>query len=178
MLFFAYHCRRRQQIQIEDNTFVETEWTMPRKITDSTADLVGTEAKAKLKAIRFMAMGIGMTLFVITQESWKQNLGHAVLMTAYFALAVFWGFLQWRNRPRFQSLRSSWFVVFPVLLGLMTLFFFNRQQYLAQAGSDVSRIASPIEFFTFNLVVVLAYAAFAGILAWKRKALFRSTSKT
>jgi RNA polymerase sigma factor (sigma-70 family) len=178
MLFFAYHCRRRQQIQIEDNTFVETEWTMPRKVTDSTADLVGTEAKAKLKAIRFMAMGIGMTLFVITQESWKQNLGHAILMTAYFALAVFWGFLQWRNRPRFQSLRSSWFVVFPVLVGLMTLFFFNRQQYLAQAASDVSRIASPIEFFTFNLVVVLAYAAFAGILAWKRKALFRSTSKT
>jgi Na+/phosphate symporter len=99
-------------------------------------------------------------------------------MTAYFALAVFWGFLQWRNRPRFQSLRSSWFVVFPVLVGLMTLFFFNRQQYLAQAGSDVSRIASPTEFFTFNLVVVLAYAAFVGILAWTRKALFRSTSKT
>jgi hypothetical protein len=54
-------------------------------------------------------------------------------------------------------------------MGLMTLFFFNRQQYLAQAGLDVSHIVSPAEVFAFNLVVVLAYAAFVGILVWKRK---------
>ena len=61
-------------------------------------------------------------------------------------------------------------------MGLMTLFFFNRQQYLAQASSEVSRIASPTEAFTFNLVVVLAYAVFIGILIWKRKGEFRSRS--
>jgi hypothetical protein len=173
-LVFAYHCRRRQQIQIEDNTFVEAEWTMPRKVTDSTANSVDAKSKDKLKAARFMALGIGMTIFVMTQESWKQHLGHAVLMTAYFTLALFWSFMQWQNRPRYHSLRSSWFVVFSVLAGLATLLFFNFYQYQAQMGSDVSRTASPTEVFTFNLVVALAYTVFVGILVWKRKTTFRS----
>jgi uncharacterized membrane protein len=173
-LVFAYHCRRRQQIQIEDNTFVEAEWTMPRKVTDSTPNSVDAKSKDKLKAARFMALGIGMTIFVMTQESWKQHLGHAVLMTAYFTLALFWSFMQWQNRPRYHSLRSSWFVVFSVLAGLATLLFFNFYQYQAQMGSDVSRTASPTEVFTFNLVVALAYTVFVGILVWKRKTTFRS----
>ena len=54
-------------------------------------------------------------------------------------------------------------------MGLMTLFFFNRHQYLARAGQDVSSIASPAEVLAFNLVVVLAYAVFVGILVWRRK---------
>jgi hypothetical protein len=71
-------------------------------------------------------------------------------------------------------LRSGWVIAFPVLLGLMTLFFFNLHQYWARAGSDISRIASPTVIIIFNLTVILAYAVFAGILAWKRKAAFRS----
>jgi Ca2+/Na+ antiporter len=174
VMVFAWHSRRRQQIQIEDNTFVEAEWTRPRKVTDATGDSVGTKSKDRLKTVRFMALGIGVAVFAITQESWKQNLGHAVLMTALFALVLSRGFLAWRNRPRYQSLRSGGIITFPVLAGLMTLFFFNRQQYWAQAGSDVSNIASPTVVIVFNLVVVLAYAAFIGILAWKRKTTFRS----
>jgi RNA polymerase sigma factor (sigma-70 family) len=173
-LVFAYHCRRRQQIQIEDNTFVAAEWTMPRKVTDSTADADGAKSKDKLKVARFMAFGIGMMIFVMTQESWKEHLGHAVLITAYFALALFWCFLQWQNRPRFNSLRAGWFRVFPVLAGLATLLSFNRQQYLALASSDPAHIASPAEVFNFNLMVVLTYAAFIGILVWKRKTEFQS----
>ena len=174
VIVFAWHTRRRQQIQMEDNTFVEAEWTIPRKVTDSTTDSVGTKSKDRLKAVKFMALGIGMTVWVMTQEEWKQHLGHAALITAYFALALIWSFFQWRNRPRYPSPRSGWFVVFPVLIGLMTLFFFNRQQYLAQAGSDVSSIASPVVVVSFNLVVMLVYGVFIGILVWKRKAAFRS----
>jgi len=174
VIVFAWHSHRLQQIQIEDNTFVEAEWTMPRKVTDSTADSVGTKAKDRLKAVRFMAFAIVMAVWVITQESWKQHLGHAILVTAYFTLALFWSFLKWQNRPRYQSLRSGWVIAFPVLLGLMTLFFFNLHQYWARAGSDISRIASPTVIIIFNLTVILAYAVFAGILAWKRKAAFRS----
>jgi len=66
-------------------------------------------------------------------------------------------------------LRSVAFIVFPILAGLMTLFFFNRQQYLAQAGSDVARIAPPAVVIGFNLTVILAYAVFAGILVWLRR---------
>jgi cbb3-type cytochrome oxidase subunit 3 len=169
VMVFAWHSRRRQQIQMEDNTFVEAEWTMPRKVTDAAGDSVDTKSKDRLKAVKFMALGIVMTAWVMTQEEWKQHLGHAVLITAYFALALIWSFLQWRNRPRYPSLRSGWIITFPVLIGLMTLFFFNRQQYLARAGSDVAHTISPTEIFIFNLVVVLAYAAFVGTLVWMRK---------
>ena len=128
-----------------------------------------TKSKDKLKAVKFMALGIGMTAWVMTQEEWKQHLGHAALITAYFALVLIWSFFQWRNRPRYPSLRSGWIITFPVLAGLMTLFFFNRQQYLAQAGSDVSHLAPPAVVIGFNLTVILAYAVFAGILVWLRR---------
>jgi hypothetical protein len=114
-----------------------------------------------------------MLVFVVTQESWKQHLGHAILISAFMVLCLVRGFLQWQNYPRFQSLRSAWFVYYPVLMGLLTLFFFNYHQYLARTDSDISRIASAAEVVTFNLVVALAYAAFVGIVVWKRKALFR-----
>lgn len=59
-------------------------------------------------------------------------------------------------------------------MGVMTLFFFDRQQYLAQASLDISTAASQTEVITFNLVVVLAYAMLVGILAWKCKNKFGS----
>ena len=163
--------RRRLQIQIEDNTFVEAEWTMPRKITDG--DTAAAKSKARSRVAKFMALGIGMLVFVVTQVSWKQHLGYAVLISAYMVLCLVRGFLQWQNHPRFISLRSTMFVVFPVFVGLLNLFLFNYHQYLARMSSDMPRIASAAEVFTFNLVVVLAYAAFVGIVVWKRKALFR-----
>ncbi len=166
--------RRRLQIQIEDNTFVEVEWTMPRKVTD--ADTAAAKSKARSRVARFMALGIGMLVFVVTQESWKQHLGHAILVTAFMALCVVRGFLQWQNHPRFISLRSHFFVVFPVIVGLLTIFFFNYYQYLARTSSDISRIASPAEVFSFNLVVVVAYATFVGIVIWKRRAAFPQAS--
>lgn len=173
MVIFAWHTRRRQQIQIEDNTFVEAEWTMPRKVTDAAADSVGAKSKDKLKWVKFLAGAIVWAVWVMTRQEWKQHLGHALLWAALVALLLFRGFLGWRNSPRFQSLRSGWLVIFPVSIGLMTLFLFNRQQYLARAGSDVSYIVSPAEVVTFNLVVTLAYASLVGILVWKRKKLVK-----
>ena len=38
MGLFAYSSRRRQQIQIEEKTFAEAEWTTPRKVTDRAAN--------------------------------------------------------------------------------------------------------------------------------------------
>ena len=122
-----------------------------------------------------MALGIGMFVFVVTQESWKQHWGHAILVSAFLAMCLVRGFLRWQNSPRFLSLRSAWFVVFPVIVGLLALFFFNCHQYLARTSRDISHIASPAENITFNLATVLAYAAFIGILVWKRKSAIPST---
>jgi RNA polymerase sigma factor (sigma-70 family) len=159
--------RRRQQIQIEDGTFDEAEWTKARKVTETTAKSAGIDSNDRLKTLKFMALGIGLSVFVVLRESWKQNFGHAVLMTTYMVVAVLWGFLRWNNRPRFQSLRG--FVIgVPVFMGLMTLAFFNWRQYLSHLGADATHMMPTGEILTFNLVVTLAYAALIGVLIWKR----------
>ena len=165
--------RRRQQIQIEDGTFDPTEWTMPRKLTEVAADAPNGKAKNRTRALKFMAFGFAMLLFIVLQESWKLNFGHAILITCLMVLALLRGFLRWRSQPRFLSPRS--FVIgFPVFMGLMILFFFDWHQYLAHLGADSSRIVSLGEILVFNLVVAMAYAALVGILVWKRHAEFRS----
>ena len=165
------HTRRRQQIQIEDGTFDEAEWTKARKVTEPAGP------NDKLRMLKFMALGIGLLVFVITQESWKQDPRHAVLITTYMVAAVFWGFLRWKNRPRFQSLRG--FVIgFPIFMALMTLAFFNWQQYLARLGGDVSRMMPAGQMVAFNLIVALAYAVLIGVLIWKRKSANSPAAKT
>jgi hypothetical protein len=165
MGLFSYSSRRQQQIQIEERTFAEAEWTTPRKDTDSTTNSPDTN----LKTIKSKALVLVISAVMIFQAPWKQHLGHAVLWSAVLVLFLFWSFHSWQNRPRYQSLRSGWVVVFPIMMGLMTLFFFNLHRYQAQAGSDASSVASPIVVIIFNLVVVFSYATFIAILAWKRK---------
>ena len=174
MMLFAYSSRRRQQIQIEEKTFMEAEWTAPRRDTDSTANPSNTRLNTNFKALKFRAFILVLAAFMIFQEPWKRDLVQAILCSAIMVLCVFWGYHIWKNLPRFQSLRSGWVFASPIIMGLMTLFSFNFHQYQAQAGSDAATIASPAEVLTFNLAVVLAYAAFVGIVVWKRKAAFRS----
>jgi RNA polymerase sigma factor (sigma-70 family) len=169
MMLFIYSSRRRQQIQVEDKTFVEAEWTTPRRDTDSAADASNTRSGTNLKALKFRAFIFVLAAVMIFQEPWKQDLVQSILWSAIVMLCVFWGHHVWKNLPRFQSLRSGWVFVSPIIMGLMTLFFFNLHHYQAQTGSDALIIASPAEVFTFNLVVTMAYAAFVGILVWKRK---------
>src|SRR5450756_818306 len=113
-----------------------------------------------------------MAVFVVTQESWKQDPWHAILMTAYFIVAIIWGYRQWRNRPRFHSVQANWAVV-PVMMGLVTLIFFNFHQYEAQVGAGRSHMASSAEVWIFNSVTVLAYAVLIGTLVWKSRVKFR-----
>jgi len=174
MTLFAYSSRRRQQIQIEDKTFAEAEWTTPRRDTDCTASASGTKSNTNFKALKFKAFILVLAAYMIFQEPWKQDLVQSLLCSAILVLCLFWGYHIWKNLPRFQSLRSGWVFASPIIMGLMTLFSFNFHQYQAQAGSDAATIALPTEVFAFNLVVVLAYAAFVGMLVWKRKAAIRS----
>jgi len=173
MWLFVYGSRRQQQIQIEDKTFVEAEWTRPRKETDSMANPSGAKSNTNATAARFMAFLVVMTAIMIFQTPWKEHLDRAILWSAVLLLALVWSFLRWQKRPRYQSLRSGWVVASPVLMGLVTLCVFNLHQYQAQAGTDAAGSATPKEVFVFNLVVVSAYAAFVGIiLAWRRKESF------
>ena len=173
MWLFVYGSRRQQQIQIEDKTFVQAEWTTPRKETDSMANPLGTKSNTNATAARFMAFLVFLTAIMIFQTPWIEHLDRAILWSSALLLALVWSFLRWQKRPRYQSLQSGWVVTSPVLMGLVTLCVFNLHQYQAQAGTDVSSSASANEVFVFNLVVVSAYAAFVGIiLAWKHKESF------
>jgi RNA polymerase sigma factor (sigma-70 family) len=177
MMLFAYSSRRREQIQIEENTFVEAEWTTPRKDTDSTANPSNTRLNTNFKALKFKAFIIVLAAYMMFQEPWKQDLVQAFLWSAILVLCLFWSYHIWKNLPRFQSLRSGWVFASPIIMGLATLFSFNFHQYQAQADPDASAIASPVEVFAFNLIVVMAYAAFVGILVWKRNAPLQSSSR-
>jgi hypothetical protein len=169
MMLFAYSSRRRQQIQIEEKTFVEAEWTTPRKDTNCRANATGIKSNINLKAVKTKAFVIVLAAYMIIQEPWKQDLVQAILWSAILVLCVFWGYHIWKNLPRFQSLRSGWVFASPIIMGAATLFSFNFHQHQAQANSDASIVASPTEVLAFNLLVVLAYAAFVGIVVWMRK---------
>ena len=166
----AYSSRRQRQIQIEESTFVAAEWLKPRKDTGRGADADGGKLTKHLKAAQFMAFGLALSVVMIAHAPWQQYFGQAVGWTVVWSLTLWWSYWAWQNRPRYQSLCSGWVIVFPVLVGLLTLFFFNLHQYQAQARADVSGIASPEEILMFNVTVVLAYAALVGMIVWKRKA--------
>ena len=190
---------RRRQLQIDDNTYVEAEWTMPRKVSDPTANSVNV--KNILKAVRFGAFGIisGYMIWWIAGaqqvfiQAWKLRLKYPVvntaliiavlIMTAGFILAIPIGFLGWQKRPRFLQIHGDgpqprsfvlFPIMFPIIIGLMTLFVFDFHQYqLDDVGSDASNFTSPTEVLVFNFVVVLVYTAFSirtiEILAKRRK---------
>ncbi len=190
---------RRRQIQIEDNTYVEAEWKMPRKVTDPTADSVS--AKNILKALRFGAFGLisGYLMWFyiadtqqIFTKGWNLRLKYpvvekalsiaALIMAASFAQAVYVGFRGWQKCPRFLPIRGDgpqprrlvvFPIMFPIVIGLLTLAVFDLYQCLANNGFHDSTTSSPTEVLVFNLVVVSVYTAFTirtiGILARRRK---------
>ena len=189
---------RRRQIQIEDNTYVAAEWTLPRKVTDPTVNVVNV--KNMLKALRFAAFGMILMYAIWFQfggaqtlyRAWKLRLKFpvveaslliaAVIMTAGLAVSIYTGLLGWQKRPRFMPIRGDgtpprgflvFPIMFPIVIGLMTLAKFDLCQYLANDGLHDSVMVSPNEVLVFNLIVVLVYTAFTirtiGILAKRRK---------
>jgi hypothetical protein len=160
--------RRRIQIQVEDHTFDEAEWTTPRKITDSRTDNADTLAANRRKPFKFMALGIGMLIFVAGTEPWKKHWQHAMVVTLLMAGCVAVGFWRWRNYPRYPSTRSVTLAL-PRIMGLLTLLFFDGQQFMAYSKSDAARMVSSAQVVTFNIVAILAYSALYAWLAWRSK---------
>jgi hypothetical protein len=163
---FFSNCQsyRRQQIQIEDNTFVDAEWRNPGRFTDSVRPKFG----------RLSAFGIisGSMVGIMLGGN---VLAGACIAVAFVVLLQIVSFVRRHHIPRFQPLhlqRVS--LVSPILTGLLTLGFLYRPQYVAHTlphtiGNSVNR-ESPTEILVFNLIVILAYTGFfIGLLAWRRK---------
>ena len=167
----ARRIRRRQQIQREDNTFEAAEWTLPRRLTDATAEPADNQTNSRPGAWKFMALGIGLTVYLVADALAKKNYVWAILCT----LLLLRGYQKWKNSPRFLDLRGV-IIGYPIFVGLMILAFFNWHQYLAHVSADAARMLSAGEILTFNLIVTLAYAALIGFLIWKRSAAIAATS--
>ena len=168
---FDYSSRRQRQIQIEDGTWVEAEWTKPRKDTESSLNPTGAGSKLKtyLKAVRFQAALAVLFLLMILQSPWKRHLGDALWRLAALALILLLAFRSWQNRPRYQSLRLGGLLWIAASCAGLTLFEYNSHQSLESARVPVSNIALPHAAIVFNAVIVLAYAVFTGMFNWKRK---------
>lgn len=184
----AYQSQRRRQIQIEDNTYVEAEWRIPRRFTDSAEDSVRSKTNQSLKLIRLAAFGIVsgamvgivvgvMDTMVATQRTWQQqqrHSGHIVLVASLTAAGVvLLQYLYFARRPKLarflQLQRSRGVFVAPIIMGC-TLWYFNFLQITAHTFGNKFNRASPTQILVFNLVVVLVYAAFmVGFRAWKRR---------
>src|SRR4029077_18906698 len=152
----AYQSHRRQQIQVEDNTYVEAEWRIPRRLTESESDSVRPKMNDGLKLVRLAAFGVvsgamvgavvgAMGVMVATQRTWQQQQQHwegPVLMTACIAAAgvallQLLNFARRKHLPRFPQLqRSRKFFVAPIILGLCTLWFFNFRQFVAHTAGN------------------------------------------
>ena len=169
MGLFIYNSRRRRQIQREDNTYDEAEWTQPRSKTVADATPAGGLSIPRYQALKFNALRLVLAVFMLSLLPWQSHWGLALLGAVLFALLAFWGLRQWANRPRYQSLRSGWVMLSPVVIGLMTLFTFDRQQFATPPGTDPALIHSGATVLAYNLVVVLVCASLTAVLAWYRR---------
>jgi hypothetical protein len=176
-LFFEHTNRRQRQIQIEDGTWVETEWKVPRKDMKPASNSTENWPKLKnyIRTARFKAFVLMFVAMALMQKSWILHSGEALPLLTVWFLCLFLDFNNWQNSPRykFRGINSS--VGIALLCGLVTLLVYNQNRYisqiltLTQSGKETSKASSPAVAIIFNLVVVLVYAIFIGILVWRRK---------
>jgi hypothetical protein len=149
-----------------------------------------------LKALRFWIFGVILAYTLLFQicdghnlyQAWKVRLKYPVVEVCFTffiiatVMAPYTRFLQWQNRPRFGPIRGDgppprgfvvFPIIFPIVVGLITLAVFDVHECLVNDGLHESSMVSPTGVLVFNLVVVLVYTAFTirtiGILAKRRK---------
>ena len=160
VVMFEYRNRRQRQIQIEDGTLVESEWTTPENPGGFSLDLLRSGSKATVYAAAALVMVVAG---VIVVAIWEALAGHWIFALLLLGV-LFWRWRQrsWGRQPRFDA-RLSTLVGGVRGCGLFTLIVCNLTRFRGQmAAIDLRTIG-------FNVVVVLAYAALIGFLAWRHK---------
>ena len=161
----VYGSRRREQLQRVDHTYDHAEWTLPRSRTMAAAP-AGRLANPRLQQLKFKALVVVLAVAMAWQLPWQTHRIQALLNAALLALAMVWSWRNWRNRPRYQSLRSGWVVASPALIGLLTVFW---HQLPAAARPDLDSTAGSSTGLVYNLVVLVAYGALTAVLVWLRR---------
>ena len=169
-VLFDYTSRHRRRIQIEDGTWVETEWTTPRREAEVAPDGGPHTSKFALylKGSRFLAVVLVQVLIaaVVVVAVWEQGWVRATAILTALGLTVFWAFRDWLNRPRFQSLRLDLLAIIGGTACGLTLMEFNVHQY--ESGLWGSNGKSAAALIGFNVATVLFYTTFIAVFARRR----------
>jgi RNA polymerase sigma factor (sigma-70 family) len=165
---YGYNRRRQRTIQMEDGTYVEAEWKLPRSETDSTANSPGSKSNANLRTLKLMAVSLSVTVIILVQAPWREYPVLCGLFAAIFALTKFMRFRSYRNRPRFECPRNSTFVWAAMLTGSLCLLFYTLHQFGWEVGA-VKPGFSPAEMIAFILLLIVGYTGRLALCAWKRR---------
>jgi RNA polymerase sigma factor (sigma-70 family) len=170
VILTGYQARRRRQIQMEDQTYVEAEWSVSRKVADpgsSTMQRVLAFAKyATFASIIPSLMGCAMMGGAHWFSHVMRNLTALTILAAGLLMAFFIGFWGWQNGPRFTPPRAYRTLagIYPVMAGILTLVMFSFHESWANTGYNDAAMVSPAGVWIFFLVVVLAYIALVMVL--------------
>ena len=179
-LFYGFACHRQRQIQIEDGTWNEVEWRVPRRETEPKLNQAGGQTKwqARLKAAKFLAFAIVMYAIMAVSSPWAKHPGQATVFTAALIMMLLLAVRGWLNRPRYLIPHTGWTVALPAMMGLLTLWIFNAGRYAANSKLTAANGVTPDVVLLFNGTVILAYALFTGFLYWKGRSESRSATRT
>jgi hypothetical protein len=167
-LLMDYSVQRQRQIQIEDGTLDESEWTSPRWKTEPLLNPAVGKSRFDnySKAARFMAFPmIFITYLLIRTPAQTFHAGSWLGVLVFGAVYMLMAFGGWRQRPRYQKPKPARRIGMLAVMAAFTLVLCNGQHPELQASTAVS----PTAMMVFNAVVIAAYAAFAGILVWKNR---------
>lgn len=168
-LFQVWSSRRRQEIQIADHTFVEAEWLQPRKTTEVSALSGESILGVRLKALKFMAVGVAASVIILLKVPWHTNQQKALNILMICAVALVASYRRFMNLPRYRSIRFGRILSGPVVAGLFTLFFVNMDAFRQNVGGHAAWEVSTTIVLLLNSLVVLAYAALIGWLIRLRR---------
>jgi len=165
--FGAYDSRRQRKIQVEDGTFVEAEWQLPRKETESAAGLPGNKSGGYVRTLKYMAVSLSVTLIILFNAPWRQHLALSILFAACFAFSAYSRFQNFKERPRFSSSQLSWYV-YPAIAALLGLLYFMTPDFQIPSAPGSLSVTSPVAMIFFIVLILAAYPVRAVIQRMKK----------
>lgn len=157
------HYDRRRQIQIEDGTWDESEWATQRT-PRALLPAPGPGARAGRLNLLIKVLGAAVLVLFAIQSALEGSWTRAAIIGGLAIASSLRGLWYLRWGPRFDA-RPGTQSLGVGLCGIYTLIFFNLRHLADWTGPSAGWPA----IVGFNLVVILAYAVFIGVLAQPRR---------
>ncbi len=146
--------RPRRRIQVEDGTFVGSEWMIRELPEELLSNAPGSRSKMWAMGI-VAALAVGVAIDAALLGQW----GRVVLWMCIIGIGVFRNVRAMRRCPLFEA-RFTVLAAGVGLCGMFTLLIYDLPLFRWQAGAGMST------HILFNAAVVLIYATLIGILVW------------